>query len=267
MKQINDYNTEKAGIAENLFSYVIPSVCYVVGDELFLNSSHCQDYFVCRSIHDIRKSFRKSKIPFSGMWRRVMCISVSSTAAPIYSAAYILPMFHSTGIFITSLTTSNPIFCLAVSRCWQPWMRVLLRCVVCTTLGSKVRGLCIMEGGDCSNSAEDWVQWQAFVSIQYDECIEYATVSLSICVLPCGISQPVRRLPVICFCINSAALFTLYVFVSTELVKHKANVYNVQDHSNDTSTLTKVLMCHGKQEVDNYWYKHSWSYAACYLHF
>ena len=126
---------------------------------------------------------------------------------------------------------------------------------------------CIMEGGDCSNSAEDWVQWQAFVSIQYDECIEYATVSLSICVLPCGISQPVRRLPVICFCINSAALFTLYVFVSTELVKHKANVYNVQDHSNDTSTLTKVLMCHGKQEVDNYWYKHSWSYAACYLHF
>lgn len=143
LKQINDYDTEKAGIAENLFSYVIPSVCYVVGQEVFLNLCHCQDYFVCRNIHDTRKSFCKSKIPFSGMWRRVMCISVPSTAAPNYIAAYILPMSHITGIFITSVTTSNKLYCLAVSRCWQPWMRVLLRCVVCTTRGSKVRGLCM----------------------------------------------------------------------------------------------------------------------------
>jgi len=26
---------------------------------------------------------------------------------------------------------------------------------------------CIMEDGDCSNGAEDWVQWQTFVSKQY----------------------------------------------------------------------------------------------------
>ena len=142
LKQINDYVTEKAGIAENMFSYVIPSVCYVVGYELFVNLCHPQDCFVCRSIHDLCKSSRKSNFPVSGIWRHVMCISVPSTATPIYVVAYILPMSHNTGIFITSVTTSNPIFCLAVSKCWQPWMRVLLRCVVFTTRGCKVRGLC-----------------------------------------------------------------------------------------------------------------------------
>jgi len=80
------------------------------------------------------------------------------------------------------------------------------------------------EGGDCSDSAEVWVQWQqAFVNIQYGECVEYATVSLSICVLPRGISQSVRRLPDICFCIKSAGLFTLYLFVSAEPVKHEVS--------------------------------------------
>jgi hypothetical protein len=42
-------------------------------------------------------------------------------------------------------------------------------------------------------------------------------------------------------------------------------VYNVQNDSNDTSTLAKVLVGHRKKEVDNYWYKHSWSSVVCYL--
>ena len=43
-------------------------------------------------------------------------------------------------------------------------------------------------------------------------------------------------------------------------------MYNVQNHSNNTSTLTKVLVRgHRKQEVDNYWYKHFWSSVVCYL--
>jgi len=75
--------------------------------------------------------------------------------------------------------------------------------------------------GTVVNGAEDWVLRQAVVSIQYGKCVECATVSLSICVLPCGISQSVRPLPVVCFCIKSPVLFTLcvFVFVSAEVVK------------------------------------------------
>jgi hypothetical protein len=63
--------------------------------------------------------------------------------------------------------------------------------------------------GTVVNSAEDWVPWQAVVSVRYGKCVECATVSLSVCVLPCGISQSVRQLPAVCFCIKSA-VYPLY---------------------------------------------------------
>jgi hypothetical protein len=147
LQQIDGYNIEKARIAENLLSYIIASVCHIVGHERFFFKFVSQDCFVCRSIFDIHNSFSKTKIPSSGMWRRVMCVSVPSTAAPIYTPAYIWPMSHNTRIFISSVKTSNSIFCLAAARYWQPWMRVYLRCVMCTARGTKVRGLCMTKYG------------------------------------------------------------------------------------------------------------------------
>jgi hypothetical protein len=56
-------------------------------------------------------------------------------------------MSHNTGIFVTSVITSNPIFFLAVARCAAATDDILLRCVLCTSRGSTVRGLCITKCG------------------------------------------------------------------------------------------------------------------------